>query len=128
MIQISCCFIKMRLDKPGSEKNILHPTLFHKLILAGLPLAVLVGLYPSFLISALAWFIKITKIILFESSKVFHNHSFLALNFSLFSPMIFRLLCLLPPTALFTLTIWSFGHLSPWSPLQWRPHKELCFD
>ena len=24
--------------------------------------------------------------------------------------------------------IWPFGPLPPQSPLQWRPHKELCFD
>ena len=53
---------------------------------------------------------------------------FLALYFSLFSLMIFRLLCLLPSAALFTLTIWPFGPLPPRSPLRWRPHKELCFD
>ena len=54
--------------------------------------------------------------------------SVLALYFSLSSLMIFRLLCLLPSAALFTLTIWPFGPLPPWSPLRWRPHKELCFD
>ena len=42
--------------------------------------------------------------------------------------MIFRPLCLLPSAALFTLTIWLFGPLPPRPPLQWRPHKELCFD
>ena len=47
----------------------------------------------------------------------------------LFSPsMIFRLLCLLPSAALFTLTIWPFGPLALRSPLRWRPHQELCFD
>ena len=42
--------------------------------------------------------------------------------------MVFRPLCLLSSAALFTLTIWSFGPPLPRSPLQWRPHKELCFD
>ena len=42
--------------------------------------------------------------------------------------MIFRLLCLLLSAALFTLTIWPFGPPPPRSPLQWRPHKKLCFD
>ena len=42
--------------------------------------------------------------------------------------MIFRPLCLLPSAALLTLTIWPFGPPPPWSPLWWRPHKELCFD
>ena len=47
---------------------------------------------------------------------------------SLSSSMIFRLLCLLPSAALFTLTIWPFGSLSPRSLLRWRRHKELCLD
>ena len=42
--------------------------------------------------------------------------------------MIFRLLCLLPSAALFTLTIWPFGPPALRSLLRWRPHKELCFD
>ena len=42
--------------------------------------------------------------------------------------MIFRPLCLLPSAVLFTLTIWPFSPPPPWSPLWWRPHKELCFD
>ena len=40
---------------------------------------------------------------------MFHKDPFLALYFSLSSLMIFRLLCLLPSAALFTLTIWPFG-------------------
>ena len=54
--------------------------------------------------------------------------SVLGLYFFLYSLMIFRPLCLLQSAALFTLTIWPFGPLPPWSPLRWRPHKELCFD
>ena len=76
----------------------------------------------------LAWFIKITKVVPFESVEVFRNDPFFALYFSLSSLMIFRLLCLLPPAALFTLTIWPFGPPPPQSPLRWRPHWELCFD
>ena len=53
------------------------------------------------------WFIKITKVVPFESVEVFRKHPFLALFFSLFSSMISRPLCLLPP--LFSLTIWPFG-------------------
>ena len=49
------------------------------------PLALLVGLNLSFLIGALAWFIKITKVILFESVEVFRKDPFLALYVSLFS-------------------------------------------
>ena len=91
-------------------------------------LALLVGLNLSFLIGALVWFFKITKAVPFESVEVFRKDPFLALYFSLSSLMIFRLLCVLPSAALFTLTIWPFGPLPPRSPLRWRPHKELCFD
>ena len=88
----------------------------------------LVGLNLSFLIGALAWFIKITKVTHFESVEVFHKDPFLALYFSLSSSMIFRLLCLLPSAAFFTLIIWPFGLPLLRSPLWWRLHKELCFD
>ena len=91
-------------------------------------LALLVGLNLSFLIGALAWFIKITKVVSFEFVEVFCKDPFLALYFSLFSSTIFLLLCLLPSAALFTLTIWPFGSPPPRSLLRWRPHKELCFD
>ena len=75
-----------------------------------------------FLISALTWSFKIT-----ESVEVFRKDPFLALYFSLFSSMIFVLLCLLPSVVLFMPTIWPFGPL-PQSLLLCRPHKELCFD
>ena len=74
------------------------------------------------------WFFKIKKVVPFESVEVFRKDPFLALYFSLSSSMIFRLLCLLPSAALFTLTIWPFNHPPPRSLLRWRPHKELCFD
>ena len=74
------------------------------------------------------WFIKITKVVLFESVEVFRKDPCLALCFSLSSLMIFRPLCLVPSAALFTLTIWSFGPPLPRSPLRWRPHNELCVD
>ena len=90
-------------------------------------LALLVGLNLSFMIGELAWFIKITKVVPFESVEVFRKDPFLAQYFSL-SSMIFWPLCLVPSAALFTLTIWPFGPPSPRSPLRWRPHKELCFD
>ena len=91
-------------------------------------LVLLVGLNLSFLIGTLAWFIKITRTAPFEFVEVFRKDPFLALFFSLSSSMIFRLLCLLRSAALFTLAIWPFGPPPPRSPLQWRPHKELCFD
>ena len=81
-----------------------------------------------FLIGALVWSIKITKVVPFESVEVFRKDPFLALYFSLSSLMIFRLLWLLSSAALFTLTIWPFGPPPPRSLLRWRPHKELCFD
>ena len=76
----------------------------------------------------LLWSFKIPKVVPFESIEVFHKDPFLALFFSLSSLMIFRPLCLLPSAALFTLMIWPFGPPFLWSPLRWRPHKELCFD
>ena len=91
-------------------------------------LALLVGLNLSFLIGVLVWFFKITKAAPFESVEVFCKDPFLALYFSPSSSMIFRPLFLLPPAALFTLTIWPFGPPLPRSLLRWRPHKELCFD
>ena len=74
------------------------------------------------------WFIKITEVVSFEFIEGFRKDPFLALFFSLYSLMIFRHLCLLPSAALFTLTIWPFGPSTRRSVLQWRPHKELCFD
>ena len=79
-------------------------------------LASLVGLQLSFLTDAVAWFIKITKVIPFESVEVFCKDPFLALYFSLSSLMIFLLPCLLPSAALFTLTIcpiWSSSSSVP---------------
>ena len=104
--------------------SVWHPTLFHKLISAGLPLALFVGINLSFLIGALLWFFKITKVAPFESIEVFRKDPFLALCFSLSSLMIFRHLCLLPSAALFMLTIWPFGPPPARSLLWWRPHKE----
>ena len=91
-------------------------------------LALLVGLNLSFLIGALVWSFKITIATPFESVEVFRKDLFLALYFSPYLLMIFRHLCLLPSAALFMLTIWPFGPPPPRPLLQWRPHKELCFD
>ena len=74
-------------------------------------LALLVGLNLSFLIGALAWFIKITKATPFESAEVSRKDSFLALYFSVSSSMISLLLCLLPSAALFMLTIGKSRYL-----------------
>ena len=91
-------------------------------------LALVVRLNLSFLIGALAWFMKITKVVPFESVEVFRKDLFLVLYFSHFSLMIFRPLCLLPSAVLVTLTTWPFGTSPPRSPQRWRPHKELYFD
>ena len=104
-----------------------HPALFHKLISSGLPPCFARWIQSFLLIGALAWFIKITKVVPFKSVEVFRKDPFLALYFSLSSSIIFRLLCLIPSAALFTLMIWPFGPQPPWSLLQWRPHK-LCFN
>ena len=90
-------------------------------------LALFVGLNLSFLIGALLWPFKITKV-LFESVVVFRKDPFLAWYFSLSSLMISLLLCLLLSAALFTLTIWPFGPAPPRSTLRWRPHKQLYFN
>ena len=91
-------------------------------------LPLLVGLNLSSLIGMLVWFIKITKVAPFESVKVFCKNPFLALEFFLFSSMIFLLFCLLPSAALFMLTIGPFGPPTPRPLLHWRPLKELCFN
>ena len=91
-------------------------------------LALIVGLNLSFLIGALWWLIKITKVVPFESIEVFRKDPFLDLHFSLSSSMIFLLLCLLPSAVLFILTMWTIGPPSPWPLRQWWSHKELWFD
>ena len=140
-----CIFLspfRMGLTNPGRAlgRSSLLLIFLKLLTLSGIPpffinsfwlaslLALLVGLNLSFLIGALLWFIKITKVVSFESVEVFRKDPFLTLYFSLSSSMISRLLCLLPSALLFTLTIWPFGRPRPRSPLQCRPYKELCFD
>ena len=120
------CTILATIDFSKAFDSVWHPALFHKLISAGLPPCFARWTHNlSFLIGALAWFIKITKVVPFESVEVFRKDPFLALFFSFSSSMIFRLL---PSGALFMLTIWPFGPAPPPSPLRWRPHKKLCFD
>ena len=130
-----CTFLspfRMGLTNPGRAlgRSCLLSISLKLLTLSGIPpfstnsfrlaslFALLVGLNLSFLIGALVWFIKITKVVYFESVEVFRKDPFLALYFSLFSLMIFQLLCLLPSAVLFTLTIWPFGPLPPRSPLR----------
>ena len=91
-------------------------------------LALLVGFNLSFVIGALVRFIKITRVVPFESVEAFRKDSFLALYFSPYSSMIFLLLCLLLSAAFFTLTIWPFGPPPPSVLTAVEAHKELCFD
>ena len=116
------------IDFSVAFDSVWHPALSTNSFRLASLLALLVGLNLSFLIGALLWSFKITKVIPFEFVEVFCKDLFLALYFSLSSLMIFLLLCFLPSAALFMLTIWLFGPPPPWSPLRWRPHKELCFD
>ena len=101
------------------------PTLFHKLILASLPLC-FARWTQSFFCDRCAYMVyQSHKIRFFKSVEVFCKDPSLALYFSLFSSMISLLLCFLSPAALFMLTIWQFGPPPPRSLLQWRPYKEL---
>ena len=88
-------------------------------------LASLVGLNLSFVIGALAWFIKSQKS--FLSSPLSASREF-ALGSDLFSLFINDILASLPSSVscFFMLTIWPFG--PPPSPrflLRWRPCKKL---
>ena len=115
------------IDFSKAFDSIWHPTLFHKLISAGLP--------PCFARWTQSFLSDRCACVVFQNHK---SRSFRVrrgvpqgsvLGPVLFSPlMIFQPLCLLPSAALFTLTIWPFGPPPPRSPLRWRPHKELCFD
>ena len=105
--------------------SVWHPAFFINSFRLASLLVLLVGLNVFFLIGALLWSIKITKVVPFKSVEVFCKYSFLALYFSLSSLMIFRPLCLLPSAALFTLMIWPFDPPPFRSLLRWRPHKEL---
>ena len=105
-----------------------HHTHFHKLVSTGL-LPCFARWTQSFLSDKRACVAyQNHKSHSFEAVEVFGKNPFLALYFFLFSSMIFWFLCLLPSAAYFTLTIWLFGPLPLWSPLRWRPYKELCFD
>ena len=115
------------IDFSKAFDSVWHRAVFHKVISPGLP-PCFARWTQSFLSDRRACVVyQITKVTLFES-EVFRKDPFSALYFSLSSLMIFRLLCLLPSAALFTLTIWPLGPPPPRSPLQWRPHKELCFN
>ena len=108
--------------------SVWHPTLFHKLISAGLP-PYFARWTQSFLCDKRACVVyQNHKSRYFRVRRGVSQGSVLGPDFSLFSSMIFLLLCLLPSAALFTITTWPFGPPPLWSPLRWRPHKKLCFD
>ena len=69
------------IDFSKAFDSVWHPAFFiNSFYLASL-LALLVGLNLSFLTGALAWFIKITKVVSFESVEVFCKDPFLALYY-----------------------------------------------
>ena len=105
------------IDFSRAFESVWQPLLFTNLFRLASLLPLLVGLNLSFLIGALAWFFKITKVAAFESVEVLRKNPFLVLFSSLFSSMIFLLLCL-PSAALFMLTIWPFGPSFLWSLLR----------
>ena len=104
------------IDFSKAFDSVWHPALFINSFWLASLLALLVGLNLFFLIGALLWFFKITKVVAFQSVGVFRKDPFSALYFSLSSSMIFRPLCLLPSAALFTLTIWPYGPSPPSVP------------
>ena len=95
--------------------SVWHPALFHKLISAGLPPCFACWTQSFLSVGALAWFIKITKVVPFESIEMFCWDPFLALYFSLSSSMIFPLLCLIFVSCFYidNLAIWFFSPLVP---------------
>ena len=117
------------IDFSKAFDSVWHPALFHKLISAGLP-PCFARWTQSFLSDRRACLVyQNHKSRSFRVRRGVPQGSVLGpVLFSLFSSMIFRLFCLLLSAALFTLTIWPFGPPSHRFPLQWSPHKELCFD
>ena len=83
------------IDFPKALDSVWPPTFTTNSFWLASLLALLVGLNLSFLISALVWFIAITKVVPFDSVKVLCKSPFLALFFSLFLSIISLLLCLL---------------------------------
>ena len=116
------------IDFSKAFDSVWHPTLFHKLISAGLPCC-FARWTQSFLSDRCACMvIQNHKSRSFRVRRGVPQVSVLGPVLFLFSSTIFRPLCPLPSAALFTLTIWPFGPHPSRSLLWWRPHKELYFD
>ena len=92
------------IDFSKAFVSVWHPVLFRKLISAGFPpcFARPTQSFVSVRLACIVFF-KITKVASFRSVEVFCKYAFLALYLSLFSSMIFVLLCLLSSAALFML-------------------------
>ena len=92
------------IDFSKAFDSVWHPALFHKLVSAGLR-PCFARWTQSFLFWR-AWIVyQNYKSRSFRVRRDVSKDPLLALYFSFFSSMIFRLLCIFPSTALFTLTI-----------------------
>ena len=92
------------IDFSKAFDSVWHLPYFTNLFELAFLIDLLVGLNLSFLIGAIAWFFKITKVACFDSVEVFRKDPFFALYFSVFSSVIFLLLCVLPSAALLMMT------------------------
>ena len=105
-----------------------HPALFHKLISAGFP--------PCFARWAQSFLSDRRACVVFQNHK---SHYFRVRRSvpqgSILCPVLFSLFINDLPASLPSSVSWSLcaddlaiWSSSPWSPLRWRPHNELCFD
>ena len=118
--------ILFTIDFSKAFDSVWHPAPFHKLISAGIP--------PCFA----RW----TQSFLSDrrACVIFQNHRSRSFRVrrgvpqgSVFGPVLFSLFindlpASLPSSVSCSLYADDFGLPLPRSPLQWRPHKELCFD
>ena len=99
--------------------SVWHPAPFHKLISAGLPPCFARWIQSFFSDRGACEVYQNRKSRSSRISRGVPQGSVLG-SVSFFLSMIFLLLCLLPSTALFMLTIWPFGPSPPPSLLRWR--------